>query len=85
MNESLLSAILLSSIGAVLGGIGYCIKTVWRHDRDLTALYSRITHIEANCVKEQSWQIAHAKKVDHIAEMLVKIAAKMDVDVDDNI
>jgi hypothetical protein len=78
-----MNGILLLCFGCFLAGLGYCIRKIWNHDGKMLELEAKIAAMQANCSRHQTWQEDQARALGRIDKNLTRIAAKLDVDIDD--
>jgi anti-sigma-K factor RskA len=96
MGESYMSGMLLTVFSTMLTVLvlsaAYCIKKLLHHDTELARiqatydeqlvnLQAEIANVKSNCSRHQEWQTQQGDAIHTIHTAVVKIAAKMDIDI----
>ena len=80
---TLANGLLVACFGAFLACCAYCIKKLWRHDTQIASIEARLIEITANCVRHQKWQEESGVILTRVDKMLTKVAAKLDVEIEE--
>jgi len=88
MPETIAVGILLLGCGSLLAGLGYCVKKIWEHDKDLAEIRAQLkaqeevakVHIANLCetlVRHQQWMEEINRCLKRIDRRGTLIAAKL--------
>ena len=80
--ENVVSAFIVLCFGGFIAGLGYCLKKILSHDASLAEVRAQIESIKDNCSRHQEWQERHARTLSRIDKNVVKVAAKMGVEIE---
>ena len=83
MSETLLNGLLIACLGAFLGSVSYCIRKIWNHDTDLAHVKAEIAAMQKGCERHQKWQEDQSRTLVRVDKMLTKVAAKLDVEIEE--
>jgi hypothetical protein len=81
LTNGLILALFSTILSVLVLASTYTIRKIQKHDVELAELKRDLVAIQQNCGRHQEWQTEQAQTLISVHTAVVKIAAKMDINI----